>query len=231
MIVGAKFPRGAWDPNLFAQVVLAEFGATGWMQKVHIDPPPSDPAILAAEIQSLRVLGMSQRPQRMNEIVGQALDLSLYWSDMLMVTPAAHPATWDLIAIAIAVGQLVGMHFKYKFARPRPVQAYPALMPPILTPSHPSYPNNHALQSRLIANFVTQAAPVLGDPCDVLATRIGHNREIAGLHYPSDRAASETLAAQITPIMQECALFQDVMARAKTEWQGLNAIPIPPQPT
>lgn len=230
LILGTQFPRRAWDPNLYAQAVLAEFAASGWMNKVHLEPPPKDEAAVVAEVKTLRELGFKWRARRMNEIIAQAVDLSVYWSAMLMATPSSRPATWDLIACSIAIGQMVGMHFKLKFQRPRPAQLCPALMPPILTPPHPSYPNNHALQSHLIANVISIAAPALASVADTLAYRIGVNREIAGVHFPSDRAAGKSLAAQLTPLVREGPLFSDILQAASEEWTGISSVPIPALP-
>jgi hypothetical protein len=221
-----KFPRRAWDPNLYAQAVLAEFACTDWIKTVHLKPPPSDHDELAGEIVGLLALAHQYRQERLNEIFGQAQDLSLYWANILMATPVSRPATWDLITVAITIGQMVGMHFKLKFGRPRPAQFYPGIMPPILTPAHPSYPNNHALQSLLIARFVGLAAPSLQGPLDVLAERIGKNREIAGLHFASDREASMDIAVQIAPIIEKGNLFAEILNEAREEWQGVSSVPI-----
>jgi acid phosphatase (class A) len=167
------------------------------------------------------------RTERLAEILAQAQDLGLYWADLLMANPGSRPATCDLISVALTIGQMVGMHFKRQFKRPRPVQVYPALMPPILTPPHPSYPNNHALQSRLVARFVGLAVPALQDPLDVLAERIGFNREVAGVHYPSDRVASKAIADQLAPLVEKGDLFNGILQEAKKEWAGVTAWPMP----
>jgi acid phosphatase (class A) len=141
---------------------------------------------------------------------------------MLMLTVSARPWTCCLIAIGQAVGQLVAMHFKYKYMRARPVQVYPAIMPPVTTPAHPSYPNSHALQGHLMSLFVTAACPALRDPLMALADRVGQNRIIAGLHFPSDTDASVRMAEQLLPLISAGAEFQKVLAGAATELQGLT---------
>jgi hypothetical protein len=55
----------------------------------------------------------------------------------------------------------------------------------------------------------------------VLADRIARNREIAGLHYPSDTAAGIVLANQILPLLSGMAAtsaYQTAIANAVTEW-------------
>jgi hypothetical protein len=55
----------------------------------------------------------------------------------------------------------------------------------------------------------------------VLADRIARNREIAGLHYPSDSAAGVVLANQILPRligMGPKAAYQTAVTNAVAEW-------------
>jgi acid phosphatase (class A) len=51
-----------------------------------------------------------------------------------------------------------------------------------------------------------------------LAWRIARNREIAGLHYPSDSAAGEQLATDILPYLQNTNEYQTVIPIARQEW-------------
>ncbi len=53
---------------------------------------------------------------------------------------------------------------------------------------------------------------------EALATRIARNREIAGLHYPSDSAAGKKLANDILPRLQKCDVFDYAIKGAQYEW-------------
>ena len=213
-----EFPASAWDAGLSAKAVLADNSETSWIRRVEktLTDPPSSDAALRLEIRSL-IADSVLRKERADEIMLQAHNLRLYWMNALG-TPAARPATWKLIEAALHVGETVGLYFKNKYKRPRPVQIYPALMPLLLTPPHPSYPNNHALQSLLVARLVGAAVPTLAKPLLFLADRIGHNREIAGLHFPSDRVASAALADALVPIALGGSGFQNLIADVSTEW-------------
>ena len=83
LLAGTKFPRRAWDPNLYAQTVLAEFGASGWMETITIDPPPSDIGAIGEDVAEL-LRKAELRNARAPEILAQANDASAYWADMLM---------------------------------------------------------------------------------------------------------------------------------------------------
>jgi acid phosphatase (class A) len=228
ILKGRVFPFAAWGPAFRAQVVLADFAATKWAAvKEKADPKlgiilggsNTFDSVLVEELNYLREVAAPKRAGRMTEIIAQADDASPYWSDMLLAGPSIRPFTWTLVEIGRAVGQMIVMHFKAKYNRPRPAQVYPALMPPILTPPHPSYPNSHALQSLLMSGCAAAAVPDLEEPLIALARRVGENREIAGLHYLSDRKASEHIAAAVLEPLKQCGEFQNVLAAAKKEWR------------
>jgi membrane-associated phospholipid phosphatase len=100
-------------------------------------------------------------------------------------------------------------------------------MPPIQVPGHASYPSGHATQAHLIAKCVqlvlpaadAMTAPLTAD-LDALAARIARNREIAGLHYPTDSAAGLVLATGIVPLLNSAAVptFTSALTAAQGEW-------------
>ena len=176
--------------------------------------------------------------------MGQSSEFLTYFMDLLSITPASHPATVRLMNIASLIGLYCCLYWKGYYLRVRPSQLLPALMPPISIPGHASFPSGHATQSALISLCVQQAlpgadftsqvpvgAPDDGSTCeamqpglDALAARIARNREIAGLHYPSDTVGGQTLA---TNIFKKILLnagsngltsYADVLSKAQSEW-------------
>jgi hypothetical protein len=104
------------------------------------------------------------------------------------------------------------------------------LMPLLLTPPHASYPNAHALQSYLMSRLVARVRPELAEPLEALALRVGQNREIAGVHYPSDRIASEKMATEILKIFDEMkkettSAYAKIVERATIEWSDIHKRP------
>ena len=244
-----KTPEERGHPVFLAQAVLAEFGEMWWKApgsdiKLRQENTPDsdiDPTkgrltaflkkvtgdenlpTVEDELKLLIYLGATERPRRLPEIVAQAADVRPYWNSMLGASLLSSPAVCTLIEIGLAVGQMVAMHYKYKYNRMRPFQIYPGLLPPITTPPHPAYPNGHALQSLLIAACVTQALNPSDNPVYPsgallsLAERIGENREVAGVHFPTDRLASEMMVEPIMARLAQGTLFQRIAARASAE--------------
>ena len=229
MTIGATFPRRSWDPNLYAFPIMAEFAMTQWQENLRFADPPTDQKAIAAEIVKL-IEKAKLRDERAAEILEQSEDPSVYWAAALMITAGTHPFTWTLMATATLIGRLVCMHFKLKFNRARPVQLYPALMPPVPTPPHPAYPNAHAMQSALITSCLKLANPVFAEPdggmLDQLAHRIAENREVAGLHYPSDTKASFDATPAVIELLRQGRLFNKLVDDAKAEWPETRSVPM-----
>jgi hypothetical protein len=123
------------------------------------------------------------------------------------------------------------MHYKYNYDRARPSRLSPKLMPPIAPPGHASFPSGHATQARLIALCLEKVMPAAIIPVDGLgvpqpqhgplrkmADRIARNREVLGLHYPSDSVAGKTLADQTFALLATVPKVAQLIAVATTEW-------------
>jgi acid phosphatase (class A) len=100
-------------------------------------------------------------------------------------------------------------------------------MPMIPTPSHPSYPNNHCFQSHLIALAVGSIfqggmATAMTAQLTAMANRIGHNREVAGVHFQSDTDAGRDLATSVFDLLAELPSFIVVRDAARQEWAGID---------
>src|SRR5262249_30092396 len=120
-------------------------------------------------------------------------------------------------------------------------EVYPAVPPtdpPVISPSPGTTPYTRGKAD--IHNVMSTAAYPLNGPLMWLANRLGKNRERAGLHYPSDSAASQWLAGAIWQILMatapvllphntgapnspsdpvDCPTLQRVLRLAKAEWQ------------
>ena len=143
---------------------------------------------------------------------------------MLMFNSRSHPWTFSLVQSAHHVGRYMAMYFKAKFNVPRPSQRSPAILPWIDPPAHASFPSGHATEGMLISISLAHVVPEAERPLIDLATRVGRNREIAGLHYASDTDAGFTIARQAFPIVRKCPTFDDLLAKTKAEWDALKEV-------
>ena len=241
-----KFPRGAWDSDLFALHFLPEFltakvsGKT-WNQAITINqtiPKVVMPGGVVSpgddSIDDLRILAVTERPEAMGEILNQHQNQQLCFMQLLMMTASSHPATFFAMKLAARVGEVVMIRLKRQFNRPRPSQYYPALYPPVPVPGHAAYPAGHSIIAHLTARVLIEiTTPTTGtSPYEQslikLADQIGLNRVIAGFHFRSDiteGAAAGVLTHQfLTGIPARNVTAPDfdyasVVSAAKTEWK------------
>jgi len=194
---------------------------------------------LKAELDQLQEL-IDYRPGVMAEALAQRNNISVYWSGLLMYNKASHPATYLLAQTALRVGQFQAMHYKYNPGaaavpplkpRPRPSQLSPSLMPPIDVPGHASYPSGHATESYLLAGILKEVMPAEASmqtdvndldstPLRRLAQRVARNREVLGLHYPSDSKAGRYLGDQSVGLLKQCNSVQHLVPIARQEWNN-----------
>lgn len=177
--------------------------------------------ILTAAVPNDELKELSRLTEYRDAVIGEATaqcnNLLNYFSAVLGFKATTYRYTYMLGAVAELVGLGVAMHYKGRFLRPRPSRLFPQLLPPIEVPGHAAFPSGHATQSMLIALCLAKVMPdavklpliTLPDSSKVpygpvfrLAERIGRNREVLGLHYPSDSKAGRALAAHAFTALQ-----------------------------
>jgi membrane-associated phospholipid phosphatase len=223
-----------------------------WPIWVPPPPPPNgplidwsvlNPAVVQAEIAGLVIAAANERADALGDILSQANEFISYFLNMLTANPGAYPQTTKVLTLASQVGTFVAMYFKGLYKRPRASELCPALLPPIEVPGHASFPSGHSTQAHLMAlcindifNGLPQQNTILEDAW-TLADSIARNREIAGLHYPSDSDAGRAIALATLPALQASVpiflagtslggvplagtnLYQHAVTLARTEWQ------------
>ena len=86
------------------------------------------------------------------------------------------------------------LQLKNHYNRPRPAEVNKKIKPAkSLTANTRAYPSGHALQSYLLANYLTRLHPSHEKKFQQIADRISESRVSVGLHYPSDNAKSKEL--------------------------------------
>lgn len=243
-----EFPRAYWSSFHYSFTVLGEFvqASSAAGDKWNSFEPalraklPTTQADIDKELKQLVEL-IEYRSGVMSEALAQRENPWAYYRGIFMSDTWSAPYTRDLLEIALRVGQFVVMHYKREFKRPRPSQYSPALLPPIDVPGHASFPSGHATEAYLISACLEKVMPPAAStpppppsmgvppvppedasPLKQLAQRIARNREVLGLHFPSDSAAGKLLAQKSFALLMECPTIKHpakgLIALAKKEW-------------
>lgn len=219
------FPDQSWTPYWYSIAVLGEFvKQPGWDGFEHPLRAILDKANLQEELNELVAL-IDYRAGVMAEALAQCDNIIGYFRGVLSFTPFSHPWTYGLATIALRVGEFQVMHYKARFNRPRASRFAPQLMPPIEVPGHASFPSGHSTQSHLMALCLAEVMPKAASqpepdsgPLQRLAERVARNREVLGVHYPSDSKAGKKLAKATFPLLAQCPSVKVIVERAKAEW-------------
>jgi hypothetical protein len=232
------FPAGAWSSQLLGIATIGEFvQASDGDGNTWIDftLPDYGSYPLADELDELAEL-IEYRPGVLAEALAQRNNIVGYFCGLWSFAPGSHPKTFRIVTIAMQIAQFQAMWHKAYWNRPRPSQLYPVLMPPIAVPAHAAYPSGHATEAYLVARVLeeilpqdvwsltpapTSPPPPTPEPPTALhamAQRIARNREVLGLHYPSDSQAGKDLAEFTFPLLMACDQVSGILAAAQDEW-------------
>ena len=138
------------------------------------------------------------RSDRLGEILSQVVIPYPFFAMVLNLQPGRHRYIFELLAAAFNLAAAAGQVFKHHFRVARPADRTPLIEPVVQTPGHGSYPAGHATQCHiakavLAELFNRKAGTETFDQLEKLANRIGENRVVAGLHYPTDIAQGKVL--------------------------------------
>ena len=137
-----------------------------------------------------------------------------------LVDESNRPLTFELMKMVIELESPQIMKQKKLYNRVRPSYLDPTLKPVIDIPDHPAYPSGHSTQAHLRALVLSELDPKNRARYEQAAKRIARNREIAGLHYPSDSKAGAILAKQLFKKLMSTPDFSKRLEAAKAEWQS-----------
>jgi acid phosphatase (class A) len=189
---------------------------------ISITPPPSNSSeTTAEEIAFLNKLEDERTQEMVDEIIREMdINTTVFGTTTIeqFASEEIRPHTNKLIHLTLEKSGTVIQSIKRSIDRVRPHFIDPTLKPAIDVPNHPAYPSGHATQSRLLALLFSELDPENRELYIDSSSRIAHNREIAGVHYPSDSAFGQDLAAQLLPLLFEDDEFLELYALAETEW-------------
>jgi len=224
--------KGKWLDTLGGLELFGK-GKTPWKQlAVDDNGRPID------ELAELRKMAAKERTASIGEIIAESDEFISKFLHLVSATATTHPATARMLIVADALTSLITMHYKAHFNRARPTQLVPGLLTPIQHGGHASFPSGHSTQAHVFAALLTKVIPpelgaaaattkdpdrnAIGKSLGALAARIARNREIAGLHYPSDSKAGVILAKAITSKIlldpKYLPKFKRLVQNATEEW-------------
>lgn len=216
-----------WDPTFTAFTRKSpKYLPRDWKNTIVIpEPPKNSSARTKAELNYLTTL-ISQRPQTKKAIEAEVFTINFKWGKhnyKELTEGPQYKKTSKLLLSAYEELAIVCFVKKQQFNRVRPSilaeKMGISLGTAIKIPSHPAYPSGHAIGSFTMAYLLQELDPANAEQYRKDAARIAHNREIAGLHYPSDTVAGRLLARQIVDAMLESRTFQSMLKSARTEWK------------
>lgn len=123
-----------------------------------------------------------------------------------------------IVDYAVQMAHILVLNQKMIYKRARPVQYFPEL-DPFIWPAHSSFPSGHSTEAHTAAYLLDEAMRLPRDPLCGLrnelasnAWRIAHNREIAGVHFPSDTIAGQDLARRLVDHLIQSKSFAQEFA-------------------
>lgn len=163
-------------------------------QTFEVQPPPEQDLADAQLVLAKKEL---RTPATVQDIRSQAVDpMPLFWKAS-GIDKAHNPRLAEMVRMALNDGENLTLKIKAEFERTRPHVVLPEIEPVVEVPWHSSYPSGHATQAVLAARILSCANPLAKHALNELAIQVGKNREVAGVHYPSDTKAGFLLGMQI----------------------------------
>ncbi len=203
---------------------LAVNAAADWQKIPATDftmapPPAPGSAESVADYATLLNLQASRTPEQCAAAAAELTpDFSSLFSGSGILSAAEMDATRPLIDSASAWLSKITGAFKKQYARPRPYDADPRVVPCITKPGGAtSYPSTHAAAGAFDACLLGSLFPARANALASHGKIVGDLRVIAGVHHPSDVAAGQDLGARMCArLLKETDFLAELDAVRKT---------------
>jgi acid phosphatase (class A) len=188
-------------------------------------PPANSSERTSAELDHLVKLS-SERQAKLSQIQKEIEVTNFQFGDhsyKTLATDSKFGETGKAITAAYNDMAIAVFFFKERFNRVRPSLLGDAqgkeFGTAIKIPKHPAYPSGHATAVYMLAYLLRELDPPNADRYLEDASRIARNREVAGVHYPSDSQAGRSLGRQIADALLSNTSFRQQLEKAKAEWK------------
>jgi acid phosphatase (class A) len=200
------------------------------LQRLLPPPPAAGSAQERAELNELLRLQATRTPAQAQRAHDDATVSIFRLADALGNPPnftlQQLPLTSQLFArIGLDEAQVVDPA-KDAFGRPRPFLTEPRLSPIVAKPPSAAYPSGHTTWVITCAIVLADMVPERRAQIFARADEYAHNREVAGVHYPSDVAAGHLAGTALAAELFDSPRFLDDETRATAELR--QALGLPP---
>jgi acid phosphatase (class A) len=159
------------------------------------NPPAVDSVEHQEELNLLLKLQQDRTPAEVARATEEEHHLSIFaFADVLgpNFTPANCPQTAAFFKSALNADlSYFNKTAKAHFARPRPETD--SRIHPLFHEKDGSYPSGHSIRATLMAEVLSSVLPQYRDALIIRSQQMGWDREIAGVHFPSDIFAGRIL--------------------------------------
>ena len=221
LVLLLSLPQLAWSETLFVspgQVDLARL----------LPPPPAmDSAEQRDEIALLLQLQKQRTPAMVALAQADAAREVFRFADAVgpQFTADKLPATAALFQAVKENGDAILGNAKKHWDRPRPYAVSSEIDPCVHKPGNASYPSGHATYGTLVAVILADMVPEKAQALAARAEQYRFNREIGGVHYPSDVAAGRIAGTVIAAFLFNSPAFQQQYAVARAEVRSALGLP------
>lgn len=198
-------------------------------------PPEAGSTQERAELDELLRLQANRTPAEARRARDDAT-ISVYRFADALGNPAAFnpqrlPLTTELFGRVVQAEALFMDTAKDAFGRPRPFLTEPRLAPVVPKPPSASYPSGHTTWAIATAIVLADMVPERRAQIFARADEYAHNREVGGVHYPSDVAGGHLAGTALAQQLFNSPRFvADEAAAAAELRQALGLPALPRQP-
>jgi acid phosphatase (class A) len=218
------------------------FGSGGYLTPVSLNlyrllppPPEAGSAQERAELDELLHLQATRTAAEVQRAQADATVSIFRFADALGNPPGFTPRALPLVAeLFERIGRDEGLFMnpaKDAFGRPRPFVTEKRLAPVVAMPPSASYPSGHTTWAICAAIVLSDMVPEMRAQIFARADEYAHNREVGGVHYPSDVAAGHLAGTALAVELFDSPRFvADEVVAAGELREALGLAPLPRHP-
>lgn len=212
-----------WAPELQGLAGKQTLYIMDWQEKISLPNPPTNSSPKTAHELELLLSYKSERTEAKIQQIKDEADFHTTQFDGRLITDyfdeKKFPNTAEFLKESFNDLNIIIMSQKQHFDRVRPSVLEPGLDPVLEVPGHPAYPSGHSTQAHFLAYALGELMPNRKQVLIDEAYQIARNREVAGLHYPSDTEAGKLLARQFLDLALRDPNLGPLLTKAKQEWK------------